>query len=74
MFFDKRRWNSVRLHNIQRIQRRRLYNFYLPRMLCRRTVDWTNIKYIPAELGHEKLHAGPIKPQRNDILMSEEWC
>ena len=33
------------------------------------TIDWTNIKYIPAEL-HEKLYA-TIKPQRNDILMSK---
>ena len=45
------------------------YKFVSSKYVMSQKVDWTNIKYIPAEL-HEKLYA-TIKPQRNDILMSK---
>ena len=45
------------------------YKFLSSKDVMSQKVDWTNIKYIPAEL-HEKLYA-TIKPQRNDILMSK---
>ena len=45
------------------------YKFLSSKDVMSQTIDWTNIKYIPAEL-HEKLYA-TIKPQRNDILMSK---
>ena len=45
------------------------YKFLSSKNVMSQKVDWTNIKYIPAEL-HEKLYA-TIKPQRNDILMSK---
>lgn len=45
------------------------YKFLSSKDVMSQKIDWTNIKYIPAEL-HEKLYA-TIKPQRNDILMSK---
>lgn len=45
------------------------YKFLSSKDVMSQKIDWTNIKYIPAEL-HEKLY-GTIKPQRNDILMSK---
>ena len=45
------------------------YKFLSSKDVMSQTIDWTDIKYIPAEL-HEKLYA-TIKPQRNDILMSK---
>lgn len=45
------------------------YKFLSSKDVMTQKIDWTDIKYIPAEL-HEKLYAS-IKPQRNDILMSK---
>ncbi len=45
------------------------YKFLSSKDVMSQKIDWTNIKYIPAEL-HEKLYAS-IEPQRNDILMSK---
>ena len=45
------------------------YKFLSSKDVMSQKIDWTDIKYIPAEL-HEKLYAS-IKPQRNDILMSK---
>ena len=45
------------------------YKFLSSKDVMSQKIDWTDIKYIPAEL-HEKLYA-TIKPQRNDILMSK---
>lgn len=45
------------------------YKFLSSKDVMSQRIDWTDIKYIPAEL-HEKLYA-TIKPQRNDILMSK---
>ena len=45
------------------------YKFLSSKDVMTQRIDWTDIKYIPAEL-HEKLYAS-IKPQRNDILMSK---
>jgi type I restriction enzyme S subunit len=45
------------------------YKFLSSKDVMSQKIDWTDIKYIPAEL-HEKLYAA-IKPQRNDILMSK---
>ena len=45
------------------------YKFLSSKDVMTQKIDWTDIKYIPAEL-HEKLYA-TIKPQRNDILMSK---
>ena len=45
------------------------YKFLSSKDVMSQKINWTNIKYIPAEL-HEKLYA-TIKPQKNDILMSK---
>lgn len=45
------------------------FKFLSSKDVMSQKIDWTDIKYIPAEL-HEKLYA-TIKPQRNDILMSK---
>ena len=45
------------------------YKFLSSKDVMSQKIDWTNIKYIPADL-HEKLYA-MIKPQKNDILMSK---
>ena len=45
------------------------YKFLSSKDVMTQKIDWTDIKYIPAEL-HKKLYA-TIKPQRNDILMSK---
>ena len=45
------------------------YKFLSSKDVMSQKIDWTDIKYIPAEL-HKKLYAS-IKPQRNDILMSK---
>lgn len=45
------------------------YKFLSSKDVMSQKIDWTNIKYIPAEL-HKKIYAS-IKPQRNDILMSK---
>lgn len=45
------------------------YKFLSSKDVMSQKIDWTDIKYIPAEL-HEKLYA-TTKPQRNDILMSK---
>lgn len=45
------------------------YKFLSSKDVMTQKIDWTDIKYIPADL-HEKLYA-TIKPQRNDILMSK---
>ena len=45
------------------------YKFLSSKDVMSQKIDWTDIKYIPAEL-HEKLYS-TIKPQRNDILMSK---
>ena len=45
------------------------YKFLSSKDVMSQKIDWTDIKYISAEL-HEKLYA-TIKPQRNDILMSK---
>lgn len=45
------------------------YKFLSSKDVMTQKIDWTDLKYIPAEL-HEKLYAS-IKPQRNDILMSK---
>ncbi|MCI9603480.1 MAG: hypothetical protein HFH19_04535 [Ruminococcus sp.] len=45
------------------------YKFLSSKDIMTQKIDWSNIKYIPADL-HEKLYA-VIKPQRNDILMSK---
>lgn len=45
------------------------YKFLSSKDVMSQRIDWTDIKYIPAEL-HEKLYA-TIKPQKNDILMSK---
>ena len=45
------------------------YKFLSSKDVMSQKIDWTDKKYIPAEL-HEKLYA-TIKPQRNDILMSK---
>ena len=45
------------------------YKFLSSKDVMTQKIDWSNIKYIPAEL-HEKLYA-TIKPQRNDLLMSK---
>ena len=45
------------------------YKFLSSKDVMSQKIDWTEIKYIPAEL-HEKLYAS-VKPQRNDILMSK---
>ncbi len=45
------------------------YKFLSSKDVMSQKIDWTDIKYISAEL-HEKLYA-TIKPQRNDILMAK---
>ena len=45
------------------------FKFLSSKDVMSQKIDWTDIKYIPAEL-HEKLYA-TIKPRRNDILMSK---
>lgn len=45
------------------------YKFLSSKDVMSQKIDWTDIKYIPAEL-HKKLYA-TIRPQRNDILMSK---
>jgi type I restriction enzyme S subunit len=45
------------------------YKFLSSKDVMTQKIDWSNIKYIPADL-HEKLYV-TIKPQRNDILMSK---
>ena len=45
------------------------FKFLSSKDVMSQKIDWTDIKYIPAEL-HEKLYA-TIKPQKNDILMSK---
>ncbi len=45
------------------------YKFLSSKDVMTQKIDWSDIKYIPADL-HEKLYA-TIKPQRNDILMSK---
>ncbi len=45
------------------------FKFLSSKDVMSQKIDWTDIKYISAEL-HEKLYA-TIKPQRNDILMSK---
>ena len=45
------------------------YKFLSSKDVMTQKIDWTDIKYIPADL-HEKLYA-TIQPQRNDILMSK---
>lgn len=45
------------------------YKFLSSKDVLTRKIDWSDIKYIPADL-HKKLYA-VIKPQRNDILMSK---
>ena len=45
------------------------YKFLSSKDVMSQKIDWSEIKYIPADL-HEKLYA-TIKPQRNDILMSK---
>ena len=45
------------------------YKFLSSKDVMTQKIDWTDIKYIPAEL-HKKIYA-TIKPQRNDILMSK---
>ena len=45
------------------------YKFLSSKDVMSQKIDWSDIKYIPAEL-HEKLYAA-IRPQRNDILMSK---
>jgi len=45
------------------------FKFLSSKDVMTQKIDWSNIKYIPAEL-HEKLYA-TIKPQKNDILMSK---
>ena len=45
------------------------YKFLSSKDVMSQKIDWTNIRYIPAEL-HEKLYT-VIRPQRNDILMSK---
>lgn len=45
------------------------FQFLSSKDVMTQKIDWTGIKYIPAEL-HDKLYA-TIKPQRNDILMSK---
>ena len=45
------------------------YKFLSSKDVMSQKIDWTNMKYIPAEL-HKKLYAS-IKPRRNDILMSK---
>ena len=45
------------------------FKFLSSKDVMSQKIDWTDIKYIPAEL-HKKLYA-TIKPQRNDILMSK---
>ena len=45
------------------------FKFLSSKDVMSQKIDWTDIKYIPAEL-HEKLYA-TIKPWRNDILMSK---
>ena len=46
------------------------YKFLSSKDVLTRKIDWSDIKYIPADL-HKKLYA-VIKPQRNDILMSKK--
>ena len=45
------------------------FKFLSSKDVMSQKIDWTSIKYIPAEL-HEKLYV-TIKPQRNDVLMSK---
>ena len=45
------------------------YKFLSSKDIMSKKIDWTNIRYIPAEL-HEKLYK-VTRPQRNDILMSK---
>ena len=45
------------------------YKFLSSKDVMSQKIDWSKIKYIPADL-HEKLYA-TLKPQRNDILMSK---
>ena len=45
------------------------YKFLSSKDVMSQKIDWSEIKYIPADL-HEKLYA-TIKPQRNDVLMSK---
>ncbi|MDE7478406.1 MAG: restriction endonuclease subunit S, partial [Lachnospiraceae bacterium] len=45
------------------------YKFLSSKDVMTQKIDWSDIKYIPADL-HEKLYA-TIKPQRDDILMSK---
>ncbi|MCH4000639.1 MAG: restriction endonuclease subunit S [Lachnospiraceae bacterium] len=45
------------------------YKFLSSKDVMSEKIDWSDIKYIPAEL-HEKLYK-TIRPQRNDILMSK---
>ena len=45
------------------------YKFLSSKDVMTEKIDWSDIKYIPAEL-HERLYS-TIQPQRNDILMSK---
>ena len=45
------------------------FKFLSSKDVMSQKIDWSSIKYIPAEL-HEKLYV-TIKPQRNDVLMSK---
>ena len=45
------------------------FKFLSSKDVISQKIDWSSIKYIPAEL-HEKLYV-TIKPQRNDVLMSK---
>lgn len=45
------------------------YKFLSSKDVMTQKIDWSDIKYIPADL-HKKLYA-VVKPQRNDILMSK---
>ena len=45
------------------------FKFLSSKDVMSKTIDWSNIKYIPESL-HKKLYAA-VKPQKNDILMSK---
>lgn len=45
------------------------YKFLSSKDVMSQKIDWSDIKYIPADL-HEQLYK-TLKPQRNDILMSK---
>lgn len=45
------------------------FKFLSSKDVMSQKIDWSSIKYIPAEL-HEKLYV-TIKPQKNDVLMSK---